>query len=108
MDFKTLGQASDIPAGTMKAFALAGKDILVANIDGKLYAIDRYCTHRQGDLSLGKLEGKIVTCPRHSSQFDITTGKNVRGPKIGPVRTTTADESSYSVKIDNGEIRVKI
>ena len=109
METVTLGKASEIVEGNLKPFVINGKDIAVANIGGQFYAIGRHCTHRQGDLTQGVLEDKIVTCPRHGSQFDVTTGKNLRGPKIGLVRIpSTPDEPSYPVKIENGEIKIII
>jgi len=34
-------------------------------------------------LSKGRLGRKIVTCPRHGSQFDVTTCTCISGLKIG-------------------------
>jgi len=100
-------QIDQIPASTMKSFKVNGKDVLVTNIDGKLYAIGGKCTHLGGDLSKGKLEGKIVTCPRHGSQFDVTTGKSLRGPKI-LFQFSTRDEPAYEVKIEGNSVQIQI
>jgi 3-phenylpropionate/trans-cinnamate dioxygenase ferredoxin subunit len=86
MNFVDAARTDQIPAGTMKSFTIKGVEILIANVDGKFYAIGNKCTHMGGDLSKGKLEGKIVTCPRHGSQFDLATGKSLRGPGIGFLR----------------------
>jgi len=34
-----------------------------------------------------KLDGTIVTCPCHGSQFDVTTGAVVHGPAQRPIRS---------------------
>jgi 3-phenylpropionate/trans-cinnamate dioxygenase ferredoxin component len=107
MSFIDIFQVDQIPAGTMKSFTVNEKNILITNIDGKFYAIGGKCTHAGGDLSKGTLEGKIVTCPRHGSQFDVTTGKNLRGPKI-LIRFSTKDEPVYEVKIDGKNLQVQI
>jgi 3-phenylpropionate/trans-cinnamate dioxygenase ferredoxin subunit len=52
------------------------------------------------------LEGNVVTCPRHGSQFDVTNGKNLRGPKIGLVRLHTGDVKAYEVKVEGDVIKV--
>ena len=38
------------------------------------------CTHTGGPLSEGDLAGKIVTCPLHGSQFDVTTCRGAGRP----------------------------
>jgi 3-phenylpropionate/trans-cinnamate dioxygenase ferredoxin subunit len=108
MSFVEVAKVEEIPVGTMKGFTVAGKEILVVNYQGKLYAIGKICTHAGGDLSKGKLEGNIVTCPRHGSKFDVTTGKNVAGPKIGFIRGKTGNESAYEVKLEGNSIQVNV
>jgi nitrite reductase/ring-hydroxylating ferredoxin subunit len=51
----------------------------VGKVDGQLHAIRDRCPHRGAQLSRGKLDGFLVTCPLHSLQFDIRTGK-AEGP----------------------------
>ncbi len=108
MSFFEVAKTSEIPEGTMKAVSIQAKEIVVVNYDGNYYAINRICTHMGGDLSKGKLEGKIVTCPRHGSRFDVTTGKSISGPRIGFLKLKTKDEPSYQVKVDNGSIKIDI
>lgn len=108
MAFFEVAKTNEIPQGTMKSFTVSGKDILIANYKGKYYAIANRCSHMNGDLSKGKLEGKIVTCPRHGSQFDITTGISLRGPKIGFLNLKTKNEPVYEVKIDGDIISVSV
>jgi len=108
MGFAKIGKISDVKVGTMKKFEVEGKEILVSNIGGKYYAINNKCTHRNGDLSQGKLEGNIVTCPKHGSKFDITTGKVVSGPKIPLLKLKINDEEKYEIKIDGDSLLVKV
>jgi len=108
MSLIEVAQVNEVPTGTMKSYSAGGKQILIANIDGKLYAIGSVCTHAGGDLSKGKLEGKIVTCPRHGSKFDVTTGKCISGPKIGFLRLKTKDETVYEVKVEENRIKINV
>jgi 3-phenylpropionate/trans-cinnamate dioxygenase ferredoxin subunit len=108
MSFFEVAKTSDIPEGTMKAVSIQDKEIVIVNYDRNYYAINRICTHMGGDLSKGKLEGKIVTCPRHGSRFDVTTGKSISGPKIGFFKLKTKDEPGYQVKVDNDIIKIDI
>ena len=108
MRFYDVARKDSIPEGSMKAFKIQDKDILVVNYNGNYYAIDSKCTHVGGDLSKGVLEGNIISCPRHGSKFDVTTGKNILGPKIGFLKFKTPDESVYEVKIEGDNIMVEI
>ena len=108
MSYIEVGLISQVPPGTMKSFSAGGKQVCVSNIDGKLYAINNVCTHAGGDLSKGKLEGKIVTCPNHGSKFDVTTGKCIAGPKIGFLKFKAKDETVYEVRVEENRIKINI
>jgi 3-phenylpropionate/trans-cinnamate dioxygenase ferredoxin component len=107
MSFSEVAQIDQIPAGTMKSVIVNEKSILITNLQGKFYAIAGKCTHMGGDLSKGKLEGNIVTCPRHGAQYDVTTGKNVRGPKL-LIQMSGKDEPAYEVKVEGKSIQIQI
>ena len=77
-DYIEIGKTNNISQGIMTSVKAAGKDILIANVGGKYYAAEGHCPHMKGNLSKGKLNGTIVTCPLHGSQFDLKTGKTVR------------------------------
>ena len=81
---------------------------MISNIEGKFYAVNNICTHAGGDLSKGKLEGKIITCPNHHAKFDVTTGKCVSGTKIGFIRLKANDEPVYELKIEGNSLKVSI
>ena len=108
MVFIKVAATDEIRPGEMKAFNIEGKDILLAGYEGSYYAIDNKCTHMNGDLSKGKLEGKIVICPRHKSRFDITTGKCIAGSKIGFLKLKTKDEAAYKVRLEGNSIEVEV
>ena len=101
MSFIDVAKTDEIASGQMKGVKSAGKDLLITNIDGKYYAIGSKCSHRGGDLSKGKLNGKIITCPLHGSKFDVTTGKLTGGP-------AQRDEPVFEVKIEGNIIKVNI
>jgi nitrite reductase/ring-hydroxylating ferredoxin subunit len=66
---------SELAPGEMKAVNLEGLNILLANIDGVVYAASNTCTHEDADLVDGHLEGRSVVCPLHYSEFDLKTGE---------------------------------
>ena len=106
--YARVADTSEIPIGKTKKVIVQGKEILVANVNGTYYAIGSVCTHQNGDLSAGTLEGSIVTCPKHKSRFNVTSGKVVSGPKMGLFHPKIADESVYAVKTENTDILIKL
>lgn len=106
MAFVAVAKTQDIPLGTTKAVTVQGKQILIVNYEGNFYALGRICTHLGGDLAKGTMEGKDVRCPRHGARFDVTTGVVVLGPKIGPLKMSTKDQTIYTVKVEGDSIHV--
>ncbi len=76
-------RASELPSGS----ALLVGEAAVFNVGGTFCATEAKCTHRQGPLSKGKLDGSTVTCPLHGSQFNVCTGEVLRGPATDPLKT---------------------
>jgi len=108
MEFVKAASISDVPSGSVLRVEHDGEAILVANLDGSLYAISETCTHRGGSLSQGTITDGIVTCPRHGSRFDVRTGKNMAGPKVLGFRGKTDDVRSYPVKVEGDDILIGV
>jgi len=112
--FIEVGKIEELKSGTMKMVMAEGREILLARVGDKYYATDNRCPHMKGDLSKGKLEGTVVTCPRHGSQFDITNGQVVRWlkgglmSKLGGALKTPKALTAYNLKVENGKILVEI
>ncbi len=83
MAFLRAAKKDEVPPGTIREFAVDGKTIALANVDGSFHAINGTCLHRGGPLGQGELEGKVVTCPWHGWQYDVTTGKVTMNPSVG-------------------------
>ena len=95
MAFVRIGAVGDISPGNSRKFELDGAAILVANVDGTLHAIANTCPHSKGDLSRGAIREGIVTCPRHGSQFDLRTGKNVGPARILFLKIPVKDAQAF-------------
>jgi len=77
-EFTEVSKIDDLKNGMMKSVNVAGRQILLGRVGDKYYAVDNLCPHMKGNLAQGKLEGTIVTCPLHGSQFDLSNGQVVR------------------------------
>ena len=90
-------RVGEVPPGSARRVG----DCAVFNVQGRLCATQATCTHKQGPLYEGALDGTTVTCPWHGSRFNVQTGGVLRGPAKDPLET-------YPVTID-GEIgRVEV
>jgi len=111
--FTEVAKTEELKSGTMKKVMAEGREILLARVGDKYYATDDRCPHMKGDLSQGKLEGTVVTCPVHGSQFDISTGHVVRWLKGGLMSKLSGalkmskDLTIYNVKVENSKVLVE-
>lgn len=92
-------QSAPVPGGVMEAEA-KGVAVCLANVDGKLAAMDNWCPHRRGPLGQGWVEGKAVVCPWHSWAFDADTGI-----ALPPERSKV---DVFPVKIEGDDVFVDI
>ena len=98
-EFIEVGKAGELAPGTMKRVDLRGRRILLANVGGRLCAVDDTCTHEEASLSTGVLKGELVKCPLHGSRFNVCTGKPLEEPAEEDLRT-------YPVRLEGGRILI--
>src|SRR4029079_7180361 len=100
-EFVKLTDAVEVAEGELMAFDVGGVRIAVANVGGAFHAFGDTCTHLQCSLADGDLQGMVVTCACHGSQFDVTNGTVLRGPAQEPVR-------SYAARVEDGAVQVEV
>ncbi len=79
-DWEWVADNGAVAPGTMLAVRAGGQNVLLVNIDGTLYAMSDFCTHSKCFLHNGKLKGKVLVCPCHFAEFDVTTGAVLAPP----------------------------
>ena len=77
-----IAEKGDLDPGQCRVVEVEGKTVALFNVDGSFYALDNTCLHRGGPLGEGDLDGKIVTCPWHGWQYDVSTGANANNPAV--------------------------
>ncbi len=114
-EFIEVSKTGDLKDGAMKGVNVAGHEVLLARVADKYYAGDNHCPHMGGKLSQGKLEGTVVTCPRHGSQFDLRDGRVVRWLKgsglvsmVGKALKSPRPLTTYNVKVEDDKIWIEI
>ena len=109
-----VGTVGELVNGNMKEVMAQGREILLTRVGDRYYAADNRCPHMRGKLSQGKLEGTVVTCPRHGSQFDLRDGKVVRWLKggvstlVGKLFKPSRPIATYPVKLDGDKIMLEM
>lgn len=101
MTFVEIAGAGELREGTMRRFEVAGRRILLANVGGRLCAVDDTCTHEEASLSTGVLKGEFVKCPLHNSRFNVCTGKAMEEPAEEDLRT-------YPVRQEGGRVLIGV
>lgn len=101
LEFVEIAPASELPNGERLFLEIEGKAIVIFNIAGQFFAIGDVCTHDDGPLGDGDLDGFNIVCPRHGAEFDVRTGKVVQMPAV-------VDIPAYPVKVVDGMIQVGI
>lgn len=109
------GRTGELQEGAMKEVSINGHEILLAKVRDKYYAAANRCPHMGGRLSRGKLEGTVVTCPLHGSQFDLNDGRVVRWLKgsgilsaVGRTLKSPRQLTTYNVNIEGDRILVEV
>jgi 3-phenylpropionate/trans-cinnamate dioxygenase ferredoxin component len=97
IEFVEVAREEEIPVNERIFLEMNGQPVVILNLAGKLYAVGDVCTHDNGPLGDGELDGFELICPRHGARFDVRSGKATRSPAF-------RDIPSYSVKIENGKI----
>ncbi len=89
-----------LPIGEYRSFKVKGQEFLALNVSGKIFCLDGRCAHAGAPLAEGALDGEVLTCPWHYSQFNITSGEVIRGPAQKPLRTYRLEEKENAYYID--------
>jgi len=108
MQYVTASQTADIKPGEKKKVKLGDKVLLLTNVQGVYHAIDDRCPHMGGSLYEGVFKDSTITCPRHGTSFDVTSGKVVKSGKIAFIRLNVSDTRAYPVKVEGSDILIGI
>ncbi len=114
-DFVEVAKVTDVPEGTLKKTKAGTRDLLLACSGNRYYCADNLCPHLSGDLSQGTLQGTVLTCPVHHSQFDLSDGHVVRWTDLTGIKLVLAKNvrhprplSMHPVKVEGDKILVAL
>jgi 3-phenylpropionate/trans-cinnamate dioxygenase ferredoxin component len=99
--YYSITSLDELPSGDRIFIEIGKRAIVVFNIAGNIYAIADVCSHDNGPLGDGDLEGYEIICPRHGARFDVRSGKVLSFPAV-------VDIPSYPVRIKDGTIEIGV
>ena len=130
IDYVEACKVSEIPEGHMIHVEINGKEMAIANVDGKFCAFSGRCSHMNARISRGNIQQGVVTCPFHAAKFDVTSGKKISEPVLeippgmeplppswqkymGVVAQEmsyikTNDQGIYDVKVEGDTIKIRV
>ena len=101
LDFVDIAPASELPNGERLFVDVGDKTLVIFNIAGQFFSIGDVCSHDDGPVGDGDIEGFNIICPRHGAEFDIRSGKVMQMPAV-------VDIPAYPVRVVEGMIQVGI
>ncbi len=114
-----IGRLEDLPPGAHRVVRAGNRELGVFNIAGELHAIPNLCPHQRGPLCAGAVsgtidcgphtdwqlawiwEGEVVTCPWHSLEFHVPTGRCIafEDIRLRTFEVTVADDGELWVAV---------
>lgn len=101
-EFIKVATLDKIPKGKKMKVSAKGTDIMLSNVDGKIFAITDICSHEECSLTDGDLEGFVITCSCHGAKYDVRNGNGFKETPWG------TGQDSFEVKVEGKDILVKV
>jgi 3-phenylpropionate/trans-cinnamate dioxygenase ferredoxin subunit len=99
VEFIDIATDDQLTEGERLFVEIGGKSIVVFKVAGKYFAIGDVCSHDNGPVGDGEIEGNEIICPRHGGRFNIVTGKATSLPAL-------VDIPAYPVRVVDGIIQI--
>ncbi|GJM40118.1 MAG: Rieske family ferredoxin [Ardenticatenaceae bacterium] len=98
--FVKVARIEDIAPGDRIFHEFDYETVILLNVDGEFYCIADLCSHDDGPLEDGPLNGYSIECPRHGACFDVRTGAVLALPATAAIPT-------YEVKVEDGFVFIE-
>ena len=100
-EWTRVAAADEVAPGNVRGVMAGGTPVVLANVDGSIYALEDQCSHEEYPLSDGEIEGDQLVCIYHGARFECATGRNTALPAVRPVR-------SFPVEIRDGDVFIDV
>ena len=100
-EYYTVATTDELTPGERIVVDIGYHTIAIFNVDGHYYAIRDVCTHDDGPLVEGFVDGCEIECPRHGARFDLRDGSVTAPPAMIPIPV-------YPVRVQGDEVQVQV
>jgi 3-phenylpropionate/trans-cinnamate dioxygenase ferredoxin subunit len=111
--FQKLAREEEIPPGQTKFLQVGKQPVVLANYGGRIYAVFGLCPHQNNPLEGTMMWDKLIDCPFHHFQYDVTTGENFFPRNVYPKDCKRLEAQlrplrTYAVELREGEVWVNL
>lgn len=121
--YRRIASLSALAPGSLTRVEWERREILLARlVTGEVYALNNRCPHMRAHLHESALDGAMLTCPLHGSQFQLADGKVVRGPQCGVDWTANYGEpgkalapiadvqplGTYEIRLEGDDVLIRV
>jgi 3-phenylpropionate/trans-cinnamate dioxygenase ferredoxin subunit len=99
LEFIAVATVDELNDGERIFIEVDGKPIVIINISNEYFAIEDVCSHDDGPVGEGQVEGYEIICPRHGARFDVRTGRVIALPAF-------VDIPAYPVRVEGDQIEI--
>ena len=75
-----VAKVSEVPNYGKKIVTISGREILLVNVKGAIYAVENECPHQGSPLNAAIVKDDYIACPRHGYRFNLTDGRCAEHP----------------------------
>lgn len=77
----SIAKISEVPNFGKKVVTVAGREILLVNVKGVVYAVENECPHQGSPMNAAVVKDGFISCPRHGYRFSLTDGQCAEHPE---------------------------
>jgi 3-phenylpropionate/trans-cinnamate dioxygenase ferredoxin subunit len=99
VEYVTVASVDELADGERLIFEVDDLPVALFNLAGQYYAIADLCSHDDGPVAEGELEGLEIICPRHGARFTMETGEALTLPAV-------VDIPAYPVRVVGDDIQI--
>ncbi len=96
-----IGKAEEAPVGFLRRVEVEGAGVCLGRTADGWVAFQDTCTHEECSLSDGELDGGVIVCPCHASEFDLRTGDVLCPPALEPLPI-------FEARVEAGALQVRL
>lgn len=79
---ESVARISEIPNFGKKIVSISGREILLVNVKGNIFAVENECPHQGSPMNAAIVKEGYISCPRHGYRFSLTDGSCAEHPEL--------------------------